>query len=86
MVDFTPQKIYLVGDSCGGTLAISLFLIYFLFFKDICFQAIMKQIKLPDGLFFAYPALNLNSNSFTPSYLYSINDQLIPSKLLKIVL
>mmetsp|Transcript_12581 Transcript_12581/g.10793 ORF Transcript_12581/g.10793 Transcript_12581/m.10793 type:complete len:149 (+) Transcript_12581:1487-1933(+) len=43
-------------------------------------------VRVPDGLFLAYPALNLESKEFTPSYLLAINDQIIPYSLLKICL
>ncbi|EGR27054.1 hypothetical protein IMG5_202350 [Ichthyophthirius multifiliis] len=70
-----PQKIILVGDSAGANLAAALTL-----------KCIQNKIQIPTGILLAYPALNLNKNSFTPSFLYSLNDQVLPHTFLKMCL
>lgn len=57
----TPTKIYLVGDSAGGNLVAALTLLL-----------IRLKLKVPDGIFMVYPALNINSKLFTPSLLHSL--------------
>jgi hormone-sensitive lipase len=46
----------------------------------------MKGIKRPSGILLAYPALNLDQTSFTPSLLLAINDQIVPYSFLKMCL
>ena len=63
MLDIIPRKVIVVGDSAGGNLAAALTIL-----------AIKEGIKVPDGLLLAYPALNLDAKSYTPSFLHSIDD------------
>jgi hormone-sensitive lipase len=68
-----PEKIVLVGDSAGGNLCMALTL-----------MAIKRQVRIPDGVLLAYPALDLSTQKFTPSLLHAINDQILPYSLLKL--
>ena len=71
----TPTKIILAGDSAGGNLAMALTI--------MCLE---RNFRLPDGLLLAYPALNLDLNSFTPSMMIAIDDPLLPYSNLKLFL
>jgi hormone-sensitive lipase len=68
----SPSKVILVGDSAGGNLALA-----------VTYRAIKLGYRVPDGLVLAYPAMNVNDKSFTPSLLLSIDDQIVPYSLLK---
>lgn len=65
----------MAGDSAGGNLVIG-----------ITLKAIAIGKKKPSGLLLAYPALNLDPISFTPSLLLAINDQIVPYSFLKMCL
>eukprot|EP00828_Plagiopyla_frontata_P040795 TRINITY_DN5629_c0_g1_i2.p2 TRINITY_DN5629_c0_g1~~TRINITY_DN5629_c0_g1_i2.p2 ORF type:complete len:155 (+),score=15.90 TRINITY_DN5629_c0_g1_i2:143-607(+) len=65
------KKIIITGDSAGGNLAAALTI--------LCIQ---NKIKIPDGLFLAYPALDLTETKFTPSYLQSFDDPILPYSFL----
>jgi hypothetical protein len=42
--------------------------------------------RIPDGLFLAYAALNLDANStFVPSFCKALTDSLIPHKLIRVL-
>lgn len=75
LYEFEPVKIILVGDSAGGNLVASLFNLL-----------IEWNIRLPDGICLIYPALNLNLQGYTPSFLTSLNDMILPHTFLKICL
>ena len=45
-----------------------------------------RNYRVPDGLLLAYPALNLDKNSFTPSLMIGIDDPLLPYPYLKMCL
>jgi len=53
----------LVGDSAGGNLVTALTI--------LCIQS---KIRVPDGLFLVYPALNINLKRFTPSFKFALED------------
>lgn len=59
--DINPTKIYLVGDSAGGNLVAALTALL-----------IRLNLKIPDGIFLIYPALNIDSKLFTPSLINSL--------------
>ena len=44
---------------------------------------IMTNTRIPDGLLLMYPALNLSIKRFTPSFIYSLDDQFLPYSMLK---
>lgn len=67
-----PERVVLVGDSAGGNLVTSL--------TALC---IKHGVKVPDGIVLIYPALNLNSSSFTPSHIIALEDAILSHKLLK---
>jgi len=69
----TPNKIILVGDSAGGNMCLGVSLL-----------AIKSQRRVPDGLFLAYPALNLKTDTYSPSLLNALNDDIIPSSFLEL--
>jgi len=71
----TPKKVVIVGDSAGGNLALAL-----------AYKAIQAEVKVPDGIVVAYPALNLSKNNFTDSLLLTLDDLLLPHTLLKLCL
>ena len=62
----TLKKIFLMGDSAGGNLALGLTNLLILF----------KQ-RVPDCLIMVYPATNLCDKRFTPSLLNSFNERLL---------
>jgi len=76
----TPNKIVLTGDSAGGNLAIGFYFIKLVFFYyyliislyyklALTAYLIKQRGRIPDGLLICYPALSLDLNRFTPSYL-----------------
>lgn len=65
------KNIILVGDSAGGNLALSL-----------CYILIMKNIRLPNAIFLAYPALKLSINPLSLSYINSLTDPILECSLL----
>jgi len=72
---FIPEKTILGGDSTGGNLA-----------TGVCVRSIVNQemetdVHPPDGLFLAYPVLNLK-RSMTPSRSLFMMDPIIPMNLL----
>lgn len=71
LFDLKPMHIILSGDSAGGNLATAL-----------AMKASMEGVRKPDGLFLAYPALDLSLRA-TPSRLLFSNDVLLPFYLLK---
>lgn len=62
------QKIILSGDSAGGNLAVALTL-----------RLIHDGDILPDGVLVFYPALRVEKEFFTPSFLFTLEDGLLPS-------
>ncbi|CAD8063682.1 unnamed protein product [Paramecium primaurelia] len=70
--DIQPKRIIVAGDSAGGNLACAL-----------TGLAIKMGQRVPDGLFMAYPALDLRFN-FTPSYLHALTDKIISHTILGI--
>ena len=81
-----PEKIIITGDSAGGNLALGIdeFCFLSLINLGVTALAIKCGIKVPDGLFLAYPALRLEVKAFSPSLMYALEDQLIPYTLLKL--
>ena len=71
----TPKKVILVGDSAGGNLVAA-----------ITIMAIQRGFRVPDGIFLAYPGLNLSKYDFTPSMLLSLDDPILPYPFLKMCL
>jgi acetyl esterase/lipase len=66
------KQIILAGDSAGGNLALAL-----------CAWCIENGIRKPDMLHLHYPAASLNRFSFTPSFMYSVDDYLLSFGVLK---
>lgn len=69
------EKIIVVGDSAGGNLSAAL--------TSMCVQ---RNCRKPDGVVLVYPALNMDMKAFVPSFLYSIDDPLLPYNFLKMCL
>lgn len=69
----TPNKIVLVGDSAGANMCLGLAML-----------AIKSKRRVPDGLFLAYPALNLRTDTYSPSLLKALNDEIIPYTFLEL--
>jgi acetyl esterase/lipase len=65
---YHPKKIFLGGDSAGGTLS-----------GSVCIRAILENFKKPDGLLLVYPATTVDFAKFTPSSLLSQVDRLVPT-------
>ncbi|OMJ78935.1 hypothetical protein SteCoe_21156 [Stentor coeruleus] len=74
-IGINPNQYVIVGDSAGGNLALAL-----------TYKIIISGLPPPNGLVLAYPALNLDKNSFSPSLLFSLDDLLIPYSFLKLCL
>ena len=70
-----PLRIILNGDSAGGNLCLG-----------VCNLAIQKSVKVPDGIHIIYPSLIVNPKHFVPSFLLSLDDQMLNSTFLKLVL
>ena len=68
-----PKKIICAGDSAGGNLILAL-----------CIRAIESGVRVPDGLLLAYPALNLDLEAATPSYLLSLEDLMLSHSMLQL--
>lgn len=68
-----PLKIIITGDSAGGNLAAA-----------VTALAIKFRLKVPDAAVLCYPALDLSTNSYTPSRLASLDDFLLPMSVLKL--
>ena len=64
-----------MGDSAGGNLCAALVNLL-----------IQWSLPLPTGLVLVYPALNLNTFSYSPSLLNSLHDALLPHTFIKICL
>ena len=62
----TPGKIIIAGDSAGGDLALGVVL-----------RSIQTFQRIPDGLLLSYPVVSLDTESFTPSLSYSLEDPVI---------
>jgi len=69
------NKIILAGDSAGGN-----------YITVLAMKAIKEGVRVPDGLYLCYPALNLHIQRVFPSYLLALEDQLLPYNLLKLCL
>jgi len=66
------NKLILAGDSAGGNLALV-----------TAIAAVEQNLpRKPDGLFLAYPAVDLRVDSITPSKVLFVNDVLIPYQAL----
>lgn len=65
-----PSNIILAGDSIGGNLAVG-----------VCLRAIEAEERTPDGLFLAYPILNLRLTP-TPSRTLFMMDPILPMNVL----
>lgn len=73
--DLATTKIVLTGDSAGGNLAMALT------------QLLIKYgLRVPDGILLSYPALNLDLNQFSPSYLYALNEPILNFPFLDVCL
>uniref|UniRef100_A0A6B2LIY1 Alpha/beta hydrolase fold-3 domain-containing protein n=1 Tax=Arcella intermedia TaxID=1963864 RepID=A0A6B2LIY1_9EUKA len=55
------------GDSAGGNLVLT-----------TAYKAIEENIRVPDALLLAYPAVDLTKDTITPSRVMYINDVLVP--------
>ncbi|OMJ86205.1 hypothetical protein SteCoe_12345 [Stentor coeruleus] len=71
----SPDQYVIVGDSAGGNLALAL-----------TYKILSSGLSGPCGIVVAYPALNLDKNSFSPSLLHALEDLIIPHTFLKICL
>ena len=60
-----PKRIVLAGDSAGGNLCCA-----------ITSLAIKHGVRVPDGLFLAYPVMDLKMK-YSPSHAYGLNDYLL---------
>lgn len=69
-----PTKIILAGDSAGGNLALGVTLL-----------AIKNNVRVPDGLMLAYPALKMEVKTYSPSLVLALNDQILPYSVLKMI-
>jgi len=70
-----PDTIILCGDSAGGNLIAALTV-----------MAIQRGFRVPDGLLNCYGAVQLYTQVFTPSLLFSIDDPILPYSLLLVAL
>eukprot|EP01064_Diplonema_japonicum_P021962 TRINITY_DN3157_c1_g1_i1.p1 TRINITY_DN3157_c1_g1~~TRINITY_DN3157_c1_g1_i1.p1 ORF type:complete len:785 (+),score=183.35 TRINITY_DN3157_c1_g1_i1:67-2421(+) len=64
-------RIILTGDSAGGNLAMA-----------VCLKAVMKGVRVPDGVVCSYPVLNVKLAA-SPSRLLALMDTLLPLGLLE---
>lgn len=66
ILQLKDYELILTGDSAGG---------------NICFGVLnwllMNKLKPPKGMMVCYPAVNIDMNSFTPSFLYTLHDHLL---------
>jgi len=60
------EKVFLEGNSAGGNLMCG-----------ITTLSIVKNVRIPDGLFMMYPALDCSNDSFSPSIFLCFNDLLL---------
>jgi len=67
------KKIILAGDSAGGNLVTALTL-----------RLIRAGLRVPDGCFLIYPCLQIDEEFTSPSFLRSIDDNILPANLLKL--
>ena len=70
----TPEKIVIAGDSAGGNLALGMVL-----------RCIQTFQRIPDGLLLTYPAVSLDTEAFTPSLCYTLEDPLLHYSFLPFV-
>ncbi|KAL4435826.1 hypothetical protein ABPG74_015794 [Tetrahymena malaccensis] len=66
------NKIILAGDSAGANMSLG-----------VCLLAHKHGIRQPDGLLLCYPAVNLSTDIYTPSFLTSLFDPIVPHTFLK---
>ena len=71
----SPKRIVVAGDSAGGNFALAL-----------CFKAVEMGYRVPDGLLLAYPAVCLDKDRFTPSFIRALDDMVVPHTFLKLCL
>lgn len=64
-----------MGDSAGGNLCLG-----------VSNLAIQKGVTKPDGIHVLYPSLMINTVHFVPSFLLSLDDAMLNSTFLKLVL
>lgn len=69
------DRIVIAGDSAGGNLSAA-----------ITYMAIKAGIRVPDGCYMFYPALNLHNVKYTPSYFLAIDDPILPYNCLMLCL
>ena len=67
------EKIVFSGDSAGGHLTYSVTLL-----------AMLRNFRLPDGIFSIYPCFTLDITSFFPSTMLATDDELISSGFMKL--
>ena len=71
----SADKIIVTGDSAGGNLSLAL-----------VYKCILSGIRVPDGIVVIYPAVNLDINAFCRSYIYALEDGVLPHTFLKLCL
>lgn len=71
-LEISAKTVIVGGDSAGGNLSCAL--------TALC---IKMGHRVPNGLFMAYPALDLRFN-FTPSYIHALTDKIISHTILGI--
>ncbi|KAI5620849.1 hormone-sensitive lipase isoform X2 [Silurus asotus] len=70
LLGWTGERVCLAGDSAGGNLCIT-----------VSMLAVAHQVRLPDGIMAAYPAIMLTTCA-SPSRLLSLMDPLLPLSVL----
>lgn len=61
-----PEHIILSGDSAGGFMCVA-----------VTILAILRGVKLPEGILMHYPAISTDINEFFPSLLLGLDDTLL---------
>lgn len=70
--EYGIERVVLSGDSAGGNLAMG-----------VAMRLIQDKDVLPDGILAVYPALRVDLEDFSPSFLYSFDDGLLSLPILK---
>jgi hormone-sensitive lipase len=70
-----PKKIIVMGDSAGANMGLG-----------ITSLAIKSKTRAPDGIFLAYPALNLRMDIYSPSLTEAVTDEIVPFSFLALCL
>lgn len=51
----------------------------------LCLLALKHKVRMPDSLVLSYPALDIHLGQFSPGYVYSLFDFILPFTYMKLI-